>query len=76
MPRSDPLIVEHVIKMYPNAKPIRKKLHPINPRKATSIKKLLPVSFIYPIPLTKWVSNLVLVEKDRVPSDFSLITVT
>jgi hypothetical protein len=42
-------------------------LRPINPRKAGTIKeeveKLLNAGFIYPMPLTEWVSNPVLVDK-------------
>ena len=41
----------------------------MNPRKAPAIKaeieKLLKASFIYPIPLTEWVSNLILVDKNQ-----------
>ena len=65
----DPHIVEHEIKTYPNAKPLRQHLHAVNPRKAPSIKaeieKLLNVGFIYPVPLTEWVSNPVLVDKKQ-----------
>ena len=67
MPGIDPQIVEHEIKTYPNAKPVRQRLRAVNPRKAPAIKaeieKLLKVGFIYPVPLTKWVSNPVLVDK-------------
>ena len=39
----------------------------MDPRKAPTIKaeieKLLKAGFIYPIPLMKWVSNLILVDK-------------
>ena len=59
----------HEIKTYPTAKLVRKKLRQVHPRKATAIKaeieKLLKVGFIYPIPLTKWVSNIVPVNKKR-----------
>ena len=34
MPCIDPRIVEHEIKNYPNAKPVRQCLHAVNPRKA------------------------------------------
>ena len=55
MLRIDPHIVEHEIKTYPDAKPIRQRFHAMNPRKAPTIKeeieKLLKVGFIYPIPL-------------------------
>ena len=41
----------------------------MNPRKAPAIKakieKLLKVGFIYPIPLTEWVSNPILVDKKQ-----------
>ena len=67
MPGIDPLIVEHEILTYPNAKLVRQKIKPVNPRKAAPVKaeveKLLKVGFIYPISLTEWVSNLVPVEK-------------
>ena len=47
--------------------PIRQKLRPVNPQRAAAIRakveKPLQVGFIYPFPLTQWVSNLVLVDK-------------
>jgi hypothetical protein len=78
MPGIDPKIVEHEITMYPDAKPIRQKLHPVNPRKAAAIKaeveKLLKAGFIYPIHLTEWVSNPMPFDKKqgtiRVCTDF------
>ena len=67
MPGFDPKIVEHEIKTYPDAKPVRQKLRPVNPKKAPAIKaeveKLLKAGFIYPVPLTEWVSNPVPVTK-------------
>ena len=67
MPRIDPWIVEHEIKTYLGVKPVRQKLRVVNPKKAPAIKakieKLLKVSFIYHVPLTEWVSNLVAVNK-------------
>jgi hypothetical protein len=67
MPGIDPKIVEHQITTYPDAKPVRQKLHLVNPRKAATIKveveKLLKFGFIYPIHLTQWVSNSMLVNK-------------
>jgi hypothetical protein len=67
IPGIDPKIVEHEITTYPNAKPVRKKLLPINPKKEATIKteveKLLKVGFIYPIHLTQWVSNPVPIDK-------------
>ena len=74
----DPRIVEHEIKMYSDAKPVRQRLHAMNPRKAPAIKdeieKLLKAGFIYPIPLTEWVLNHVSVDKKqgaiRICTDF------
>jgi hypothetical protein len=67
MPGINPKIVEHEITTYPDAKPVRKKLRPVNPRKEVAIKveveKLLKFSFIYPIHLTQWVSIPVLINK-------------
>ena len=63
----DPRIVKHEIKTHPNAKPVRQRLRAVNPRKAPTIKaeieKLLKAGFIYPVPLTEWVSNPVPVDK-------------
>ena len=57
IPGIDPLIVEHEIHTYPNAKPVRQRLRAVNPRKEPAIKaeidKLLKAGFIYPIPLTE-----------------------
>ena len=67
IPGIDPSIVEHKIRTYPDAKPVWKKLRPFNSCKAVAVKaeveKLLKASFIYPIALTEWVSNLVPVDK-------------
>ena len=69
IPGIDPHIVEHEIKTYPIGKPVRQHLHAVNPRKVPTIKakieKLLKVDFIYPVPLTKWVSNPILVDKKQ-----------
>ena len=69
MPGIDPRIVEHDIKTYPNAKPIRQCFHVVNPRKAPVIKveieKMLKDGFIYPVPLMEWVSNPVPVDKKQ-----------
>lgn len=63
MPGIDPRIIVHEIKTYTRPKPVRQKLRQIQPKKATIIKeeveKLLRVGFIYPVPLTEWVSNIV-----------------
>ena len=67
MSRIDPSIVVHEIKTYASAKPIRQKLSQFHPRKVAAIKaeieKLLKAGFIYPVPLTEWVSNIVPVNK-------------
>ena len=69
MPGIDPRIVEHKIKTYPDAKPLRQLLHAVNSRKAPAIKveieKLLKAGFIYPVPLMEWVSNPILVDKKQ-----------
>ena len=65
----DPSIVEHVLKSYRNVKPVQQKLRPVNLKKFVAIKveveKLLKDGFIYPVPLTKWVSNPVQVNKKQ-----------
>ena len=65
----DPSILVHEIKTYPTAKLIRKKLRQVHPRKVAVIKaeieKLLKAGFIYPVPLTVWVSNVVPVNKKQ-----------
>jgi hypothetical protein len=59
----------HEIKTYPGVKPVRQKLRPVHPKKTATIKaeveKLLKSGFIYPVPLTEWVSNIVLVTKKQ-----------
>ena len=69
MPGIDPRIVEHEIRTYLDAKPIRQFLRAINSRKAYVIKaeveKLLNVGFIYPAPLTEWVSNSIPINKKQ-----------
>ena len=69
MPGIDPSIVGHEIGTYPDAKPIWKKLIPVNPRKAADVKdeveKLLKAGFIYPIALTEWASNPIPVDKKQ-----------
>ena len=65
----DPSIVVHEIKTYPTARSVRQKLRQVHLRKAAAIKaeveKILKVGFIYPIPLTEWVSNIVPVNKKQ-----------
>ena len=69
MPGIDPSIVEHKIRTYPDAKRVRQKLRSVNPCKEAVVKaeveKLLKVGFIYPIALTKWVSNPVPIDKKQ-----------
>lgn len=69
IPGIDPSIVQHEINMYENTKPIHQKLQPVNPWKVVAIKveveKLLKAGFIYPVLLTEWVSNPVLVDKKQ-----------
>jgi hypothetical protein len=69
MTRIDPRNVEHEIKTYPASKHVRQCLRDVNPKKALAIKaeveKLLNVGFIYSVPLTEWVSNHVLVNKNQ-----------
>ena len=69
MPGIDTSIFEHTINMYPDVKPVRQCLHPVHPKKVSAIKveveKLFRVGFIYPIPLTEWVSNIVPVMKKQ-----------
>ena len=71
MPGIDPSIVEHEIRTYPDAKPVQKKLRPVNPCKAVVVKaeveKLLKAGFIYPIALTKWVPTQFLLIRRKGP---------
>jgi hypothetical protein len=65
----DPWILEHEIRNYPYDKPVQQCIRAVNPRKSPTIKedveKSLNVGFIYPVPLTEWVSNHVLVNKNK-----------
>ena len=65
----DPSIAVHEIKTYPTIKPVRQKLRQVHPWKSAAIqakiKKLLKAGFIYPVPLTEWVSNIVPVNKKK-----------
>eukprot|EP00253_Pinus_taeda_P002196 PITA_02196 len=49
--------------MYSDVKPVRQRLRQVHPKKFVSIKaeveKLLHAGFIYSVPLTDWVSNIV-----------------
>jgi len=63
----DPSIILHEIKTYPGVKPVRNKFFLVHRKKTATIKAevetLLKYSFIYPIPLIEWVSNIILVAK-------------
>ena len=69
MPGIDTSIVEHTINMCPDVKPVRQRLRPVHPKKATAIKAeveiFLRAGFIQPILLTMWVSNIFLVMKKQ-----------
>jgi hypothetical protein len=81
MQGNDPSIVEHEIKTYLDAKPIRQRLRDVNPRKAptitTKVEKILYVGFIYLVPLTEWVSIPIPINKKkgtiRVCMDFRVL---
>jgi hypothetical protein len=69
MPKIDPLTIVNEIQTYPGVKPIRQKIHTVHLKKNATIKaeveKLLKSGFIYPIPLTERVSNIILVAKKQ-----------
>jgi hypothetical protein len=62
-------IVVHEIKTYLDAKPVRERLHRVQPHKSAAIKleveKLLKDGFVYPMALIDWVSNPVPVNKKQ-----------
>ena len=55
--------------MYPDVKSVRQCLRPVHPKKTAAIKAeveiFLHAGFIYLVPLTKWVCNIVLVMKKQ-----------
>ena len=63
----NPDIVIHEINTYHGAKLVQQNIHSLHPRKFISIKMevkiFLKAGFIYPVPLTDWVSNIVPVNK-------------
>lgn len=69
IPGIDSSIMVHEIKNYLGAKHVHQKLQHVYSRKTTTIKEeveeLSKVGFIYPMPLTKWVSNIVLLMKKQ-----------
>ena len=77
IPGIDPSIFKHEIQTYPDVKPIRQNIRPVNPRKAAAVKaeveKLLKAGFIYLIALTEWVSNPCLSTKSKGRYAFILI---
>jgi len=68
-PGIDSSIVEHEIKMYLDVKPVWQCLHHVYPKKVVALKVgveiFFHVGFIYPIPLTDWVSNIVPIMKKK-----------
>jgi hypothetical protein len=74
----DPHIVEHDIHTYKNSKHVQQNLRPVNPRKVAAkkdkVEKLLKTCFIYSVPLSEWVSNLILVDKRMEPYVFVWIS--
>lgn len=63
----DPNIIQHTIELTNEAKPVRQKQRPVNPKieslMAQELKKLIQSRIIYPIKHNTWVSNLVPVRK-------------
>lgn len=80
IPGIDPSIVIHEIKTYPDTKLVRQRLGLLHPRKVVAIKieveKLLKVGFIYLVPLTDWVSNIVKLIKSKELFEYVSITGT
>ena len=78
MPGIDSSIVEHEIKMYPDVKLVGQRFRQVHPKKVVAIKaeveKLLHVGFIYPVPLTDWVSNIVPLMKNKERLECASIT--
>ena len=69
IPGIDTSIVEHTIKMYADVRLVRQRLRHVHPKKVVAIKVeveiFLCVGFIYPVPLTYWVSNIVHIMKKQ-----------
>ena len=70
-------IVVHEINTYAMIKRVRQKICQLHRKKSATIKdevkKLLKEGFIYPVPLTKWVSNSITFPRSRVSSGFTSI---
>jgi hypothetical protein len=67
MPRVLRELVEHKLKVYPQARPIRQKLHRFTPEKRkaihTELARLVKVGFIREVLHLEWLANPVLVLK-------------
>jgi hypothetical protein len=63
----DPSVIQHVIMIKEEAKPVKQKQRPINPAFEATIRKevenLINVDIIFPVKYSKWVSNLVPIQK-------------
>jgi hypothetical protein len=63
----DPNVIQHVIPIKEEEKPVRKKQRPINPSLEATIRKevekLINAHIIFPVKYFEWVSNLVPVQK-------------
>jgi hypothetical protein len=63
----DPALIQDVVPIKEGIKPVRQKQRPINPTLEATIRKelvkLLKVGIIFPVKYSKWVFNLVLVQK-------------
>jgi hypothetical protein len=73
----DPALIQHVIPIKEGIKPVRQKQRPINPALEATIRKelekLLKAGIIFLVKYSEWVSNLVLVGKQLVRSDYAQI---
>lgn len=63
----DPSLIQHAIDSNSDAKPIRKKKRPVNPKiepmMRKELSKLIEANIIFPIKHSSWVANLVPVRK-------------
>ena len=71
-------VLQHTIPLREGGKPIRKKLRQINPKLAplakAELEKLLPAKIIAPTRYSSWCSNLVVVRKKMVQSNYLWIS--
>lgn len=67
MPRLSPEVVQHIIPIRDDAKPVQQRPYDMNPKYEMIVKeeidKLLDAGFIYEIEHTEWVSPIVIVTK-------------